>query len=90
MIINEYFSGEVAKLGVIMITMLCGIYGIIFVVYAYFIDGHWMGLFAAMAIMMSVNSIYLLLFTDGVAVKEALSKMVRKKKRKKIEPYHFV
>lgn len=82
MIINEYFSGEVAKLGVIMITMICGIYGIIFVAYAYFINGYWLGLFAAMTIMMPINSIYLLLFTGGVDVKEALSKMVYKNKQK--------
>lgn len=76
-IINEYFSGDLAKAATIFMTLFCGVFGICFGFYAYVIHSNWKLLFLTMGILVLLDSLYLLCFRSEKGIKETLSKAVK-------------
>lgn len=74
--INEYFSGDLAKSATIFMTLSWGTFGICFGFFAYIIHSNWKVLFLTMGSLILVDSIYLLLFRSEKGIKEMLSKAV--------------
>ena len=75
-IINEYFSGDLAKTATILMTLTWGTFGICFGFFAYLIHSNWKLLFFTMGTLVILDSLYLLGFKNEKGIKETLSKAV--------------
>lgn len=75
-IINEYFSGNLAKSATIIMTLCWGTFGICFGFFAWVIHSNWRILFLTMGTLVFLDAVYLLSFKPEHGVKEGLSKAV--------------
>ena len=76
-IINEYFSGDLAKAATILMTLCWGVFGICFGFFAWVINSYWKVLFFTMGTLVFLDAGYLLCFQIEKGVKEGLSKAVK-------------
>ena len=80
-IINEFFSGDLAKTATILMRLFWGVFGIFFGGFCYMIHSNWKILFFTMGILVLLNSFYLLFFHSEMQIKETLSKAVNFSKK---------
>ncbi len=74
--VNEYFSGDLAKAATILIKLSCAFFGIIFAFFAYLINSDWRVLFFTNGTLVLLGSSFLLFFKSQKGIKETLSKAV--------------
>ena len=86
-IINEYFSGNLAKSATIIMTLFWGTFGIFFGFFAWMIHSNWKILFLTMGTLVLLDALYLLSFKPEHGVKEGLSKAVNLKFLFKFEKF---
>ena len=77
MLINEFFTGDVAKVSIVLMSISCGTGGILYVVFSYLVNSNSMLLFLIMGILVFFNSFYLFFFKGPDNFKEAMSKNVK-------------
>ncbi len=75
-LINEMFLGEVSKMATVLMTLMWGVFGILFAGFCYAFDSNWRVIFWTVSAMILIVSISLLLLENEKGIKETSSKEV--------------
>lgn len=75
-LMNEVFSGEVSKIGTVIMTLFWGVFGIIFAFFCYYIDSNWKIIFWTVSLLLFFIAISLLVLENEKGVREASTKGV--------------
>ena len=75
-IINEYFSGDLAKTSTILLTLSKGIIGIVFAFFCFVISASAKLLFFAMGILTLLTATYLINYKNQKGIKDVMRKTV--------------